>query len=93
MRISDLNKEEFLEYQNTYGTDSAIAKIFRVSRQAVSKHRKKIKVKSTKSNLKKRNLWIIDQYNKNLSVEEISRLRGISISHVYKIISKRKKNG
>jgi len=87
--LSDLSKHEFLKYQEAYGTDASIARIFKVSRQAVSKRRKILKIKSSTSNLKRRNEWVIRQYNQNVSVEDIAKAKMISVSHVYKIISKR----
>jgi len=88
MKPSKLTRTQFFEFQEAYGSDSSIAKKMNVSRQAVSRVRRKLNIK-IKETLMDRNEWIINQYNQDVSVHDIAESKNLSVSHVYKIISKR----
>jgi len=85
--MSFASKSELVKLQKTLGTDEAIAKHFKVTRQAVHQLRKKYEIPSLIAKNPERNEKIIALYNSGKTGTEIAEKMEISISQAYRIIT------
>jgi len=89
--MATLTKNDILAMRKKgYLTDSAIASQAGITRQAIHQLRKKYGLAKVKDRLKDRDREILAMYNSGCLADEIAKARDISISQVYRIISRSK---
>ena len=87
------SKTELIKLQKSLGTDEAIAKKFKVTRQAIHQLRQKYGIESRYSENPKRNKEMMSLYKAGKTGAEIAKKFGLSVSQSYRLIGdvKRKK--
>jgi DNA invertase Pin-like site-specific DNA recombinase len=85
-RTSKLSKETILTMQKTHRTDSAIGKVFGITRQAVYQMRKKYRIPFNVDKNKERDEAIIQKYRSGISGTKLARDYKLSFSQTYRII-------
>jgi DNA invertase Pin-like site-specific DNA recombinase len=82
-----VSKTELIKLQKQLGTDDAIGKKFKVTRQAIHQLRKKYGIPSSYAGNPERNGKIISLYKKGSSGTDIAKKLDLSVSQVYRIIN------
>jgi DNA invertase Pin-like site-specific DNA recombinase len=82
-----LNKNQLIALQKKLGTDEAIGKKFRVTRQAIHQLRKKYGIASNYAKNPKRNANIVALYKKGTAGTALAQKFGLSVSQAYRIIN------
>jgi Mor family transcriptional regulator len=81
-----ISKTELIRLQKKLGTDEAIGKKFKITRQAIHQLRKKYGIESSYADNPERNAKIIAAYKKGSSGTAIAKKFDLSISQTYRII-------
>lgn len=81
------SKAELVKLQKTLGTDEAIAKKFKVTRQAVHQLRNKYEIPSLIAKNPERNAKIVALYKAGKTGTEIAEKMELSVSQAYRIIT------
>jgi len=81
-----VSKSELIKLQKQLGTDEAIGKKFKVTRQAIHQLRKKYGVQSRLIDNIERNEKLLALYNKGTPVASIAKKFKLSVSQTYIII-------
>jgi hypothetical protein len=82
-----VSKTELIRLQKALGTDEAIAKKFKVTRQAIHQYRQKYGIESLVAKNPERNAKIVAMHKSGKSGAEIAGKHGLSVSQTYRIIS------
>jgi DNA invertase Pin-like site-specific DNA recombinase len=85
--MAKVSKSELIKLQKQLGTDEAIAKKFKVTRQAIHQLRNKYGIESRLVNNPERNEKIIALFKKGTSGTAIAIKFDMSISQTYRIIN------
>jgi DNA invertase Pin-like site-specific DNA recombinase len=89
--MSLASKSELIRLQNTLKTDEAIAKKFRVTRQAIHQLRAKYGIASRRALNPARDKKVVAMYKSGKTGIEIAKKFGLSVSQTYRILSTKKK--
>jgi Mor family transcriptional regulator len=84
--LARISKAELIKLQKQLGTDEAIGKKFKITRQAVHQLRKKYGIDSSYADNPERNAKIIAAYKKGASGTTLARKFELSISQTYRIL-------
>jgi DNA invertase Pin-like site-specific DNA recombinase len=82
-----VSKTELVKLQKQLGTDEAIAKKFKVTRQAIHQLRKKYGIESRYVDNPERNEKLVALYKKGMTGTELSKKYDMSVSQTYRIIN------
>ncbi|MCU0609988.1 MAG: hypothetical protein MUF22_09510 [Chitinispirillaceae bacterium] len=82
-----ISKTELIKLQKQLGTDAAIGKKYKITRQAIHQLRKKYGIDSTLIDNPERNDKILGAYKKGMTGTAIAKKFDISISQTYRIIN------
>jgi hypothetical protein len=82
-----IGKQELIKLQKQLGTDEAIGKKFKVTRQAIHQLRKKYGIESRLADNPERNGKIVAAYKKGATGTDIAKKFELSISQAYRIIN------
>jgi DNA invertase Pin-like site-specific DNA recombinase len=82
-----VSKTELIKLQKQLGTDEAIGKKFKVTRQAIHQLRKKYGIDSRLADNPERNAKVVALYKKGTSGTEIAKKFELSVSQTYRIIN------
>lgn len=85
-----ITKRELIELQKKLGTDGAIAKKFKITRQAVHQMRQHYGIPSRFAKNPERNAKIVALHDKGVPTAEIAGKFGLSYISIYQIIKKAK---
>jgi DNA invertase Pin-like site-specific DNA recombinase len=92
-----VSKSELIRLQKSLGTDEAIAKKFKVTRQAIHQLRNKYGIASLIAKNPERNSKIVSMYKAGKTGTEIARKFDLSVAQTYRVImlasGKKKKAG
>jgi Mor family transcriptional regulator len=80
------NKTELIKLQKALGTDEAIAKKLKVTRQAIHQLRGKFGIPSLIADNPERNKKIVAMYKSGKTGTEIAKKLELSVSQTYRII-------
>jgi DNA invertase Pin-like site-specific DNA recombinase len=83
-----VNKTELIKLQKSLGTDDAIAKKLKVTRQRIQQLRKLYGIDSRYAKNPKRNKQMLSLFRTGNSATEIARKFSLSVSQVYRLIDK-----
>jgi Mor family transcriptional regulator len=86
MQMARISKTELIKLQRQLGTDEAIGKKFKITRQAVHQLRKKYGIDSSYADNPERNAKIIAAYKKGSTGVALARKFELSVSQTYRII-------
>jgi lambda repressor-like predicted transcriptional regulator len=78
MDCAKITKDEIIDYQKRFKTDTAIARALGVAKYVITANRKRYGIPSTRVLNEKRNECICDLYKKGMSIREISKRVGFS---------------
>ena len=81
-----VSKSELIKLQKTLGTDEAIAKKFKVTRQAIHQLRNKYGIDSLKAKNPERNAKIVAMYKAGKTGTEIANKFDLSVAQTYRVI-------
>jgi Mor family transcriptional regulator len=84
--MARISKSELIRLQRQLGTDEAIGKKFKITRQAVHQLRKKYGIESSYADNPERNAKILAAYKKGSTGTAIAKKFDLSISQAYRII-------
>jgi hypothetical protein len=84
--MSVASKTELIKLQKSLGTDQAIAKKFKVTRQAIHQLRAKYGIPSLLAKNDERNVKIVAMYKKGMTGTEIAKKFDLSASQTYRLI-------
>jgi Mor family transcriptional regulator len=84
--MARISKTELIKLQKQLGTDEAIGKKFKITRQAVHQLRKKYGIDSSYADNPERNAKIIAAYKKGSSGTALAKKFELSISQTYRIL-------
>jgi Mor family transcriptional regulator len=84
--MDKISKSGLVKLQKQFGTDEAIGKKLKLTRQAVHQLRKNYGIESTYTGHPKRNEQMIALYKKGTSGIKIAKKFGMSFGHTYRII-------
>jgi DNA invertase Pin-like site-specific DNA recombinase len=82
-----LSKNQLITLQKKLGTDEAIGKKFRVTRQAIHQLRKKYGIVSGYAKNPERNATLVSLYKKGKPGTALAKKFGLSVSQAYRIIN------
>jgi DNA invertase Pin-like site-specific DNA recombinase len=82
-----ISKTELIKMQKQLGTDEAIGKKFKVTRQAIHQLRKKYGIDSRLADNPERNDKVVSAYKKGASGTDIAKKFELSVSQTYRIIN------
>jgi hypothetical protein len=82
-----ISKTELIKLQKQLGTDEAIGKKLKVTRQAIHQLRKKYGIDSRLADNPDRNAKIVGAYKKGATGTDIAKKFDLSISQAYRIIN------
>ncbi|HUI91607.1 MAG TPA: hypothetical protein VLX68_05090 [Chitinivibrionales bacterium] len=85
--MSVVTKIELIRLQKLLGADDAIAKKFKVTRQAIQQLRLRYRIKSRYVKNPKRNKEILSLFKRGKTGYEIAKKFGLSVSRTYKLIA------
>jgi DNA invertase Pin-like site-specific DNA recombinase len=81
-----VSKSDLIRLQKTLGTDEAIAKKFKVTRQAIHQLRNKYGIASLIAKNPERNAKILSLYKAGKTGTEIANKFGLSVAQTYRVI-------
>jgi DNA invertase Pin-like site-specific DNA recombinase len=81
-----VSKNELIKLQKSLGTDLAIAKKFKVTRQAIQQFRQKYGIDSRYANNPQRNKEMVSLFKAGKTGREIAKKFGVSRSQTYRLI-------
>ena len=81
-----VSKSELTRLQKSLGTDEAIAKKFKVTRQAIHQLRNKYGIPSLVAKNPERNAKIVSMYKAGKTGTEIAEKFGLSVAQTYRVI-------
>lgn len=84
--MARISKSELIKLQKQLGTDEAIGKRFKITRQAVHQLRKKYGIESSYADNPERNAKIVAAYKKGASGTALAKKFDLSISQTYRIL-------
>jgi Mor family transcriptional regulator len=84
--MARISKSELIKLQKQLGTDEAIGKKFKITRQAVHQLRKKYGIESSYADNPERNAKIVAAYKKGASGTALAKKFDLSISQTYRIL-------
>jgi DNA invertase Pin-like site-specific DNA recombinase len=79
-------KAELIKLQKTLGTDEAIAKKFKITRQRIHQLRNKYGIESSRANNPERDKKIVSLFKSGKTGTKIAGKIGLSVSQTYRII-------
>jgi len=82
-----VGRDQFLRLQKRYHTDSAIGRLFGISRQAVHRIRVRHGIAPVADRHGRRNAEIARLYRQGLSGEAVARRFRLSTPHVYRLLA------
>jgi DNA invertase Pin-like site-specific DNA recombinase len=85
--MAKISKSQLEKLQKKYKADSAIGKLFGITRQAVHQLRVKYGIKPVMNKNKDRNSDIVKQYARGVSGTALAKRYKLSISQTYRIIN------
>jgi DNA invertase Pin-like site-specific DNA recombinase len=85
------SKTELVKLQKSLGTDEAIAKKLKVTRQAIHQLRQKYGIESRYAKNPKRNQEMVSLFKAGKTGTEIAKKFGVSVSQTYRLIGNAKK--
>lgn len=83
-----MSKTELIKLQKSLGTDEAIAKKFKRTRQAIQQLRQHYGIKSRYAKNPKRNKDMLSLFKSGKTAAEIAKIFGLSGSQTYRLIGK-----
>jgi Mor family transcriptional regulator len=87
--MARISKNQLIKLQKKYRTDSAIADLYKISRQAVHQLRRKYGIGPVEGRNFDRNAEIIRLREKGMTMEALARKYKLSLSQVYRIVHNR----
>jgi len=83
-----IGRNQFRKLQRKYKTDAAIANLYKISRQAVFKIRKKYDIPPVEYKKSTRDIAIKRLYKEGVSISKIAQRASLSRMQVYRIVKK-----
>jgi len=83
-----VSRLDLIRLQKSLGTDEAIAKKLKVTRQRVHQLRKKYGIKSSYSKHPQRNKEILSMFRGGMPATKIAKKFGLSAQGIYRVIGK-----
>lgn len=81
-----VSKRDLIRLQKSLGTDAAIAKKFKVTRQRIHQLRQKFGIKSTYAGNPKRNKEILSLFRGGKPVTGIAKEYDLSVAYTYRLV-------
>jgi DNA invertase Pin-like site-specific DNA recombinase len=85
--MARISKNDLIKLQRQLGTDEAIGKKFKITRQAIHQLRKKYGIESNYADNPQRNASIIAAYKKGASGTACAKKFDLSVSQTYRILN------
>ena len=84
--MAKISKNVLIKLQKTLITDEAIGKKFKITRQAVHQLRQKYEIPAILGKNDERDAKMLSMHKKGISVTEIAKKMGLSVSQTYRVL-------